>query len=80
MVHREPPLHHHRVLVAIAQEITQVPPDTQEDDIGLVRTPLKGGKRGSWTRWVGRATVSIFATSTRLPLVFATQPCRRDRS
>ncbi len=25
-------------------------------------------------RWVGRATVGTFATSTNLPLVFATQP------
>lgn len=32
------------------------------------------GAWGSWTRWLGRATVNIFATSTRLTPVFATQP------
>ena len=42
MIHRQSPFHDHRVLVAIAQGITQVPPDTQEDDIGLEMTPLKG--------------------------------------
>jgi len=42
MVYCEPPFHHHLFQVAIAQGITQVPPDTQEDDIGLEMTLLKG--------------------------------------
>ena len=39
MLHRQTPLQHHRVLVAVAQGISQVPPDTQEDDVGLEMTP-----------------------------------------
>ncbi len=41
MVHRESPLQHHLLQIAVAQGIAQIPPDTQEDDVGLEMTPFK---------------------------------------
>ena len=47
MVYRESPFQHHFFEVTVTERITQVPPDTEQDDVGLKMTPLEGGKRGS---------------------------------
>ncbi len=49
MVYRESPLQHHFFEVTVREGVPQVPPDTQQDDVGLKMTPFKGvlGVHGS---------------------------------
>ncbi len=41
MVNTQPPLQHHLLLAAVAERIAQVPPNTQQNDVGLKMTPLE---------------------------------------
>ena len=79
MIHRQTPLQHHLFQVAVAQGISQVPPDTQEDDVGLEMTPLEGVLRVHERGGSGYRTSSI-SISTRAAPVFATEPERVDEA
>jgi hypothetical protein len=39
MIYRETTLQHHLLQIAVAERVAQVPPDPEQDDIGLEVTP-----------------------------------------
>ncbi len=73
MVHRDSPLQHHLLQVAVTQGIPQIPPDAKQNDVGLEVAPLKGmlgvhgrgglGERTKYKYYLYQTTTSFCNTT-----------------
>ena len=69
VVHGESSFLYEFFSVSIAERVSQIPPDTNQDDFSLEKTPCE------WVLFCqSRLTCVLFLSSTRSAFVFATQP------